>query len=87
MDWGEAWRLTRVLMTDPSSRVMVALAGWDFPLSREGAVLADLYDLTLRVNSKKPPFPYPRPWGNARFGRTQQSQETVRANLRAIGHD
>ena len=45
MGWGEAWRLMDVLLTDPSSHVAAAVAGWDYPLSREDITMRDLYDL------------------------------------------
>lgn len=39
MSWGEAFDLTMVLVTDPSSRVGSALAGWQYPLSVEAMAL------------------------------------------------
>lgn len=39
MSWGEAFDLTMVLVTDPSSRVGAALAGWQYPLSVEAMAL------------------------------------------------
>jgi hypothetical protein len=61
MGWGEAWRLFERLATDPSSQVGAALAGWNFPLSREGLALSDLFDVNARAHFKKPK-PYIRPW-------------------------
>lgn len=67
MDWAEAWRLTTVLAGDPSSQVCAALAGWQYPMGREGIALLALYDLTLRANAAKPKSvkPWPRPWDPA----------------------
>jgi hypothetical protein len=62
MDWAEAWRLTLVLVADPTSQVCAALSHWQYPLSWEGIALRDLYDLQHTSKSKKRPKPYPRPW-------------------------
>lgn len=45
MSWGEAYRLTQELSRDPSAHVAAALAGMTHPVTREGIVLMDLYDL------------------------------------------
>lgn len=91
MSWGEAWRLTGQLANDPSSHVAAALAGWDFPVSREWLAAADLYDVFVAANTKKgrKPKPYPRPWGDKtkkRFGRATRPQVEIRAALAARGH-
>jgi len=64
MSWGEAFRLVGELLRDPSSHVAAALGGWDYPWTWEAAVTADLYDLTLTVNTsrKSKRESYPRPW-------------------------
>ena len=63
MDWGEMFRLTKILANDPSSQVCAALAGWNYPLDWAGITLRDLYDLQFASKSKrKKPKPYPRPW-------------------------
>jgi hypothetical protein len=62
MDWGEVYRLTLILASDPSSQVAAAFAGWRHPLSWESAALRDLYDLQHASKSKRRPKPYPRPW-------------------------
>lgn len=64
MRWGEAYRLASVLARDPASAVAAAVAGWDYPISRDALVLADLYDLQHAAKAKRRPKPYPRPWGN-----------------------
>lgn len=61
VSWGEAVRLVDELAADPATHTAAALAGWAHPWSREAALLADLFDLTLAVNAKNPK-PYPRPW-------------------------
>jgi len=65
MGWGEAWRLTLVLARDPSSQVAAAVAGWPHPVTREWAVIADLFDLQHKVASQNKSKPLPRPWGKA----------------------
>jgi hypothetical protein len=62
MDWGEAWRLTLVLVADPTSQVCAAVSRWQHPLSWEGIALRDLYDLQHSSKAKRKPKPYPRPW-------------------------
>jgi hypothetical protein len=90
MGWSEAWRLTRQLLTDTSSHVAVAMLGWQHPLSRDGLILADLWDLTAAVAPlKRRPKPYPRPSDPAptRMGdASKHSQRAIRAALAARGH-
>ena len=85
MSWGEAVRLSRELSRDWSSAVAAALAGWDYPLSREAIVMADLYDLQHITKAKRRPAPYPRPWKPEqvkKFG-TSMTKERLRAVLDA----
>lgn len=74
MGWDEALRLIRILRSDPSSRIAAAIEDWKYPLSREAAIFADLYDLEYAKTGAKGRKPYPRPfetkgttqsWGNA----------------------
>ncbi len=58
MTLGEARRLVDILAGDPSSRTCAALNGWDYPISAEAMVLADLFDLWTTQDSE----PYSRPW-------------------------
>lgn len=87
------WHLADQLARDPSSHVYAAINGWAYPASREALALADLFDALVAVNTRKghKPKPYPRPWdrrNRVRLGNTgQHSQHTVRAALRARGHD
>lgn len=62
MPWGEAYRLTALLLTDPSSQVCAAVRNWTSPASREDMVLRDIYDLQHRSKAKRTPDAYPRPW-------------------------
>lgn len=77
----------RVIRADPSSALAAAVEGWDHPVSREAAVLMDLWDLTAAATGTRRPPRYERPWkaaleterhGNA-AGRTP---EEVKALLR-----
>jgi hypothetical protein len=87
MTWGEAWRLTQILVRDPLSNVFAAIRGWDSPRSREWLLIADLFDLTHAVNSKKRPGAYPRPGDIPKhFGKTDLTNEEVFAVLRRHGH-
>lgn len=62
MDWGEVYRLTLILLSDPSSRVAAANLGWANPVSREWMALADLFDLQGRAKHGRKHKSYPRPW-------------------------
>lgn len=62
MGWAEAWRMAEILVSDPSSMLGAATAGWQYPLTRGELSLRDLYDLQHVSKSKKRPTPYPRPW-------------------------
>lgn len=86
MSYGEAIRLTELLLGDPSSQLAATRAGWDAPRTREWFVLADLFDLTHQSLTKKPP-PYPRPTNaGVRRGQTSRSRSAVIAILNAHGH-
>lgn len=88
MSYGEALRLTGLLMRDPSSQVAAAQQGWDAPRTSEWWLLADLYDLT-HASLAKAPKPYPRPVRpqGSRLGRTRMNRTHVLAILNAHGHD
>lgn len=87
MTWGEAYRLTSVLLDDPSSQVAAARWGWeDGPRTYEWFLLADLFDLEHRKAAKNPE-PYPRPNAKGRRrGHTALSRAEVLAVLNAHGH-
>ncbi len=66
---GEAVLLVRALMRDPRSRLHAGEAGWDYPISREWLLLADLWDLQLQKAVRRGQFkPYPRPFGKQKLG-------------------
>ncbi|MGL5910664.1 MAG: hypothetical protein ACRCZP_11725 [Phycicoccus sp.] len=89
MAWGEALRLTRVLMTDPSSQVATSVAQITGTRSREWLLLADIFDLLHTVNARRRTRPYPRPGDRPRrVGNTgNRTREEVLAILRGHGHD
>lgn len=90
MSWGEAWRLTSILLGDTSSQIAAALAGWQHPIDRTGLILMDLYDLQHMSKSSKKVKPYPRPWPLAHKTTTAPdkgvTQEQILAALRFAGH-
>jgi len=55
MSWGEAYRLTVILASDPSSRVGAALAGIAEPASRELLALSVLAGNHLALHTEKRP--------------------------------
>lgn len=61
--WGEALRLLTTLRKDPSSAVAASMEGWEFAMSREALLLADLFDLNQATGGVKRPKSHPgRPW-------------------------
>ena len=95
MGWGEAGRQVAILRADPSSALASALAGWEYPISREALAILDLYDLTMAANSdpKKRPKPHSgRPFDTSskttrRVGKTDgRTREEIVAILNAMGH-
>jgi hypothetical protein len=84
ISYGEAYLLVAQLLKDTSSAVFAAANEWDHPFSREGLVLADLFDLTVQAtSSKKVRTRYPRPFtpGAKRIGRTNKSPVEVKRLL------
>lgn len=84
--------LVRVSMRQPSSWLFAAHNGWEYPVSREWMVTADLVDAFMRANAgKRKPKPYPRPWkdnSKTRMGSTKLSPLEARALLaraRSVG--
>ena len=69
----------------PESPLHAAIHGWDYPLSREGQLLLDLYDLTGAANSSKGKWkPVKRPWRDRghRIGQTDLPREEAIELLR-----
>ncbi|WP_156027407.1 hypothetical protein [Mycetocola saprophilus] len=77
----------RISARDPASWLHAAINGWKYPLSREGQILLELYDLTLAINSsKKKPKPSPRPWQTGqRISATAVPIEEARERLAGRG--
>lgn len=83
----EAIYLTAALYTNPNSLLFTSINEWDFPVSREFLALADLYDLTFAVNSKKK-VKYPRPFkmktDGQKIGNTTKSKSEVEKLLKKM---
>lgn len=98
MSWGEAFRLTKILADDPSSRIMAAIRGWDYPIEVVDVTLRQHLDLMHHIAWKfsggkgQAPPPYPRPWPIEDVKRTTTrpdaslTQEDIIAALRMAGH-
>lgn len=84
MTYGEAIRLTRVLLVDPSTAVSASMAGWTYPLSREALALLDLFDLQHASKSKRRPKPYPRPWAEKNRTQRRGTARLTSAELRDV---
>lgn len=90
--WDEAIRLIGVLRKDPESLTASSLEGWDYSISREALLLADLFDLQQAAAGVKRPKPHPmRPWkqkgdverrGNA-GGRSPEQVKALLARAKA----
>lgn len=94
MAWDEALSLLRVLRSDPSSQFAAAVEGWSHPLSREAAVLMDVWDLEYAKSGSKKRESYPRPFKtkgsreSERVGNTSgMDRDAVVAHLRRLGHN
>jgi len=77
--------LVDALLRDPSSRLQAAVAGWEFPVSREWLALVDLFDLQQAKASRRKPKPYPRPFDKSktRIGGKKSARHTPE-QLRAL---
>lgn len=83
MGWGEGYRLSMALVTDPSSQVSVAIQGWKYPATRAEIVMLELFDLQHMSKAKRKPKPYPRPWDIAPIKHGAGTSLTV-AEYRAL---
>lgn len=86
VSYGEAVMLVSMLLRDPSSWLQAAVNRWKYPVSPEWMVMANLFDLTMAVNSKNKPKPMDRPWpkknDGSRIGDTTTlSQDKIREIL------
>jgi hypothetical protein len=79
VSWLEAMLLTNALSRDPSTRLCASIQGWKSPVSQLWILMAELYDLTWRMKTKKGK-PYPRPWkkkASEKVGAISMSREQV----------
>lgn len=86
MTWGEAYRLTQALSTDPASAVAASLADWEHPVSRESLILMDVFDSSEASRAGRKAKRYPRPYGDKtkrRIGRARMSRQELRDLLDA----
>lgn len=93
MPWDEAIRLIRILRSDTSSQLAAAVEDWEYPMSREAVIFADLYDLEYAKAGVRNRERYPRPFKQG-AGRTQKwgdtggrSRDQIVEILRAHGHE
>lgn len=69
VSYGEAVYLVKALLNNPTSLLNKAHNDWKYPVSYEWMLLAELLDLTIRVNSKNKTKPIERPWPKENSGR------------------
>jgi hypothetical protein len=84
VSWIETIYLVSMLMRNPESWLQAAHNDWKYPVDHNYMMLAELFDLTMRANSKNKPKPMPRPWPDAntqRVGKPVHSREDVLRNL------
>jgi hypothetical protein len=97
MTWGEAVRLTKLLLRDSSSQIAASAEGWKFPIDRATLATLDLFDLTVRANSD-PKKGSPKPHGGRPFEVDDRARQSIgktggrsRAEiveiLRGLGHN
>jgi len=67
--WNEVIYLVSVLLSDPTSWLQAAKAGWQHPIDYNWTIQAATYDLLAQVNSKRKPKPWPRPWSDKKAKR------------------
>lgn len=82
--WLEAIYLVSMLMRNPESWLQAAVNGWKYPVDNNYMLLAETYDLLVRVNSKNRPKPIPRPWpdnNKTKIGSTTRTREEIEARL------
>lgn len=81
VSYEEAVALLDMIILDPESWLHARLADWKYPTTRAAMVLADLYDLTVVVNSGKGkrPKPYPRPWESTSADTTRVGRKNTRS--------
>ena len=83
-----------ILVTDPSSQVATAMAGWKYPATLTDLALADLFDLQFK-KVKKNAKPYRRPWdkdekrqiGGTRKGMSIADYEAIKARQNEEAND
>lgn len=82
----EAALLVVSLLRDTSSWLHAKLAGWEYPISREWLLTADLYDLQHASKSKRKTKPYPRPFSRAKTygGKHKNGKIRSKADLMAL---
>lgn len=85
MGWGEAYRITALLIKDPASQLSTEVRGWTHPIERSDQVLRDLFDAFAQVNFKRPD-PYARPWHPQpkKIGTASVTAEEFQALKRAL---
>lgn len=66
MPWDEAVRLARFLRGDPGSAIAASCEGWEHPMSRLEAEIADLWELEYAKSGSRKPARYPRPYRAAK---------------------
>lgn len=83
--WHEAIYLVQALLADTTSLLQASVRGWKYPVSREWMMLAELYDLDLRIHSRGGKAkPVPRPWpdpNKSRVGSATSSRKSILENL------
>jgi hypothetical protein len=82
--WLETIYLVSMLMRNPESWLQAAHNGWKYPVDHNYMLLAELFDLTMRANSKTKPKPMPRPWPDQnaqRVGKPIHSRDAILRNL------
>lgn len=84
MSLAEAARLAGIIRADPASAIAAAAEGWEHPMSRTDAILADLYDLEHAKGNFKKSSTYPRPFSKPANMRRHGDAKLSPADFHAI---
>lgn len=83
----ELWQLLWMLFANTASRTFAAYARWEYPLSREGMALLEIWDTgnlanLLAVGKGKKFKPHPKPWPDENM--TKKKTGTARSAVEVL---
>ena len=76
VDYEELFLLATYLMKDSTSWLAAEMSEWEYPVSGEWLILANIHDIHMAVNSKDK-HTYPRPWTKERAVATRPDAREI----------